>query len=265
MVKTDPIRDILQSKKYRDLGIPEDTLRDLLEKEVSKGRSLKEADKNVRQKLHNIMAPYLGDPDYAEAEILLEDAFRSGSEQNIQQTCSNILSAHASTRERIPFLAEFYKTLFSVTGNPDSILDLACGLNPFSFPWMGLSHQVRYAAYDIHQPRIHSINRFFELMGMQPVSCVQDILVSPPKEEADVAFFFKEAHRFEQRQHGCNRMFWEALNVHYLLVSLPITSLDGRRNLAERQRRLVYDTISDHPWSVKEILIGTELVFCIEK
>ncbi len=35
---------------------------------------------------------------------------------------------------------------------------------------------------------------------------VQDILIKPPDVEADIAFFFKEAHRFEQRQHGCNRI-----------------------------------------------------------
>ena len=53
----------------------------------------------------------------------------------------------------------------------------------------------------------------------------------------------KEAHRFEQRQHGCNRAFWQALQVDTLVVSLPAVSLDGQRSLVERHQRLVSQTI----------------------
>ncbi len=88
---------------------------------------------------------------------------------------------------------------------------------------------------------------------------------NPPAQEADVAFFFKEAHRFEQRQKGCNRAFWMALNVRWLVVSLPATNLSGRFDLADRQRKLVYETLTGLEWPVNEILVGNELVFCIRK
>lgn len=264
MKKNDPISDILSSRKYRDVGIPEETLRSLLELELEKGRTQKEAVKAVRQKLHNIIAPYLGDPDYEEAARGLEQAVSQGPEQ-VKQTCQEVLAQHASTHERQPIVEEFYRRIFDFTGKPDVILDLACGLNPLSFPWMGLPATVRYHAYDLHQPRIQLVNRFFALMGLPPLAEVRDILLSPPEIEAPVAFFFKEAHRFEQRQHGCNTAFWKALRVRYLLVSLPTTSLDGRRNLLERQRRLVYGTIGEAPWKVTEMIFDTELVFCIDK
>ena len=264
MKKDDPIFEILSSRKYRDISIPEETLRSLFEVELEKGRTRKEALKVVRQKLHNIIAPYLGDPDYDQAYRDLQEAVSQSSER-FQQVCRAILAQHASTRERLPMLTEFYQRIFAFTGKPEIILDLACGLNPIAFPWMGLPATVRYHAYDLHRPRIQMINRFFELAGLAPLAEVRDILLSPPEIEAPVAFFFKEAHRFEQRLHNCNIEFWKALRVRYLLVSLPTTSLDGRRNLLERQRNLVYGTIGEAPWKVTEMLFDTELVFCIDK
>jgi 16S rRNA (guanine(1405)-N(7))-methyltransferase len=146
-----------------------------------------------------------------------------------------------------------------------SLLDLACGLNPFALPWMGLPQDVRYHAYDIHRPRVELINHFLRLSGLSPDAEVRDVLVQPVEERADVALFFKEAHRFEQRHKGANRAFWEGLNVRWLLVSLPTASLSGRHDLLDQQRRLVYGTLQGLPWPVQEEIFATEIVFCIAK
>ncbi len=259
--------EILNSRKYRHLGIPPETVEDLLTQELGRSRGQKEAVKETRKKLHNIVAPYLGDPDFSQAEKELERAILSQDEREIKATCYNLLSEHASTHERLPILEQFYRQIFTVTGEPDTILDLACGLNPLSFPWMGLPTGVRYYAYDLNRPRLALIHKFFNLLGMPACGCgaSRDILLTPPVETADVAFFFKEAHRFEQRQKGCNLAFWQALNVHYLLVSLPTASLSGRHNLLDQQRRLVYGTCQGQPWKISEILFDTEIVFCIDK
>lgn len=255
----------LFERKYRGMDLPEETLRALLEQELPHYRSRKDAVKAVRKKLHNIIAPYLGDPDYPAATAALNAAFTSADPADIRAVCANILNAHASTRERMPIVEDFYRQIFAFTGTPRTILDLACGLNPFAFPWMGLPCSVEYHAYDLHRPRIELINHYFHLQGLAPLAESGDILVHPPQIRADVAFFFKEAHRFEQRQHGCNRTFWQALNVHYLLVSLPTQSLTGRYELIERQRRLVYTTLQGLPWQVTELQFETEIVFCIDK
>jgi 16S rRNA (guanine(1405)-N(7))-methyltransferase len=255
-------RDILSSAKYADADLCADTVIDLLEREIPLYRSQKDAVKAVRKKLHNIVAPYLGDPDYAGLGRELEEAVPAG---RTREVCARILASHASTNERLSILAEFYPRLFALTGPPASILDLACGLNPFSLPWMDLAPTVEYRAYDIHRPRVGLINHFLGLLGRPPLAEVRDILVSPPETRADLAFFFKEAHRFEQRQHGCNRAFWLALPVRWLLVSLPPTGLTGRSSLVEGQRRLVHQTIAGLDWPVTEIAFQNELVFCIDK
>jgi 16S rRNA (guanine(1405)-N(7))-methyltransferase len=261
-----PLMDeILSSKKYRDLDLSESTLRDLLEQELPRFRSRKDALDAVRSKLHNIVAPYLGDPNYTAAAAEFDAAFASGNSEQVRAVCEQILEAHASTHERMSILNEFYERIFAFTGQPGTILDLACGLNPFAFPWMGLPSSTRYYAYDIHRPRVDLINHYFRLQGLEPLATHQDILVDPPQVEADAAFFFKEAHRFEQRQRGSSLKMWRALNVRYLLVSLPTSSLNGRHNLIERQRALVYGALEGETWPVTELAFESEMVFCIEK
>jgi 16S rRNA (guanine(1405)-N(7))-methyltransferase len=262
---TELCEEILNLRKYRDLDLPAETVQDLLARELPLYKTNREAVKAVRRKLHNIIAPYLGDPAYEQASADLGLSFESGDESQVRETLHHILEQHASTRERLPHLDEFYERIFALTGVPETILDLACGLNPLSFPWMGLPGGAAYHAYDIHLPRVKFINHYFRLQGLDELAEQRDILVAPPLQEADAAFLFKEAHRLEQRQRGCNIRLWDALNVRFLLVSLPAVSLTGRRNLAEKHRRLVHNTLAGKTWPVTEIQVHDEIVFCIEK
>jgi 16S rRNA (guanine(1405)-N(7))-methyltransferase len=255
---------ILSSRKYKGLDLPEDTVLDLINQSAKKARNSRDVEKIVRQKLHNIIAPYLESLNY-EAAVLDLQSIPPSDKASIDHFSLRMLESHSSTRERIPILTDFYKKIFSFTGTPGQILDLACGFNPFAIPWMDLPLETTYRAYDMHQPRIDFINGYLTRIDRLPLAEKRDILVNPPKEDADVAFFFKEAHRFEQRQHGCNRAFWESLNVRYLLVSLPAANLTGSRSMLEGQRILVERTLKGLPWIVHEIIFGTEIVFCIDK
>jgi 16S rRNA (guanine(1405)-N(7))-methyltransferase len=257
--------DILSSPKYRHFELPEETLRQLILQQLPLHHSDKEILKAVRKKLHNIVAPYLGDPDYRQARSLLDEAFTQDDADSERAACKQILSAHASTSERMHLLDTFYERLFRITGPPRTILDLACGLNPFSFPWMGLPLTTRYYAFDIHRPRIQLINHYFGLKGLAPLGMHQDVLVDPPQVAGEVAFLFKEAHRFEQRQRGCNLPQWQALRVRYILVSLPGQSLSGKHDLVGKQRALMKRILDGTGWSVEEIEFDNELVFCIDK
>jgi len=253
---------ILSNRKYRGLGIPRDTVRSLLELSLAKTGSLREAVDETRAKLHNIIAPYLGDPDYAAAALELASLT---SAADVQEFSMRMLASHASTRERLPILPDFYTRLWDVTGPPHSVLDLACGLNPFSLPWMALPVDCTYCAYDLHAPRIALVNAYLTHFNREPLAEVRDILLNPPHVKADIALFMKEAHRFEQREKGCNRAFWKALNVRWLLVSLPTENLTGTHSKLEQHRSLVMDTLIGLDWSVTEVLFPGEIVFCIRK
>ncbi|MBN2047746.1 MAG: hypothetical protein JW750_07890, partial [Anaerolineaceae bacterium] len=249
----------------RDLGIPPETVIDLIQRELNEGLKPKAAVKATRQKMHNIIAPYLGDPDYEQERLNLTEALQSADPQAEKDACLRILETHASTLERIPILDRFSQELFNVTGTPASIIDLACALHPFSLPWMNLPRETAYHAYDLHQPRVDLINHYFRLRGMRPLAEKRDILLDPPAFHADVAFLFKEAHRLEQRQRGCNLPLWQALNVEWLLVSLPVQSLGRGHDLEEKHRALVARIIEGQNWQMSEKIIENEMVFFIRK
>lgn len=251
------------SRKYRGLEIPPATLRDLVEKTMRTHSDLRMVEKIVRRKLHNLVAPYLGDPQYAETQQTLLNLPRDLHSPALMKWCLDLLNSHVSTRERIPIQQTFYHQIFKLTGTPSVVLDLACGLNPFALPWMGLPSDARYYAYDLHQPRIQLVNAFLQHVNQAGSAHHQDILVEPPGIKADVVFFFKEAHRFDQREHGVNRAFFNRLNTRWLLVSLPTISLSGQRSMIEGNRRLLAEACAGRDWQVSELLFDSELVFCI--
>ncbi len=260
------IAQLRAGRNVKDLDLPEETLRDILTLELSRYKKPAEALKSARAKLHNVMAPYLGDLDYTQASHDLQAAFAAGDRQKERGLCQDFLKQHDSTRERLAYLEDFYQGIFSVCGQPECVLDMACGLNPFALPWMGLPVSTRYYAYDIHPARIELINEFLRLSEREPLAEVRDILVRPPEIEADAAFLFKEAHRLEKRQKGCNRTLWAALKPRYLFVSLPRRSLDGQRDLRERMRALVAASLNENDWAARgELDFPGETVYWMKK
>jgi len=265
MPEQEIINTIKQLKKYNALDLPDDLLLNLLEQEKQKFSSPKQLEDSFRKKLHNIVAPYLDKTNYLYELSAIDSQLNPDNPLQTKAYCAYILSKHASTKERLPSLDTFYGKLFSLIGKPQTILDLACGLNPFALPWMPIDNSINYFAYDIHKPRIDLINRFFEINGLRPLAICQDILVSPPKQEADTAFFFKEAHRFEKRKPGCNREFWQALNVKTILVSLPTEDLKHHHNLIPRHQQFMERTTQGLNWKIDEIQFENEIVFVIWK
>jgi 16S rRNA (guanine(1405)-N(7))-methyltransferase len=267
---TDPeiqqlIENTQSSRKYRGLGLNPDTIRDLIIQEAPHHTSQKKLRKSVRRKLHNIVAPYLGEPDYSSqtAELMAIKSSYSNS-QEIQEFCLKSLSDHTSTAERIPFMEAFYQRIFAVTGKPEILLDLACGLHPLAFPWMGLPTSTQYHAFDIIQPRIDFINIFFIKSGLPPLAKNQDILAHPPQTRADLCLFFKEAHRFEKRSPGCNQKFWASLNTQWLAISLPTQNLAGTHSLVEQHRALIKDNLPQSHGRLQELSFENEIVFLVE-
>ena len=254
---------ILNSSKYQGSGLNPATIDDLIWQELPKHSSRKALMKSVRRRLHNIVAPYLGQPDYAAySERLEQISDFSLQSSELRSFCLDILSEHASTKERIPFQAQFYSELFRVVGKPASIIDLACGLHPFSFPWMGLPLSTEYHAYDILQSRIDFINLFFKKIGLEPMAENRDILVNPPMSRTELGIFFKEAHRFEKRNPGCNRNFWQSLNVGALAISLPTQDLSGTHRLLDYHRQLVIENLPEGV-EVIEIEFSNEVIFIL--
>jgi 16S rRNA (guanine(1405)-N(7))-methyltransferase len=257
------VATIKQSKKYRDTH--EETIRELAIVALSRHRRPKDATKAVRKRLHSIMAPYLGDPDYEAVSAALATAFAAGDTEQIEKVCHDALYSHLSTRERLPIMEDFYRQIFQVTGTPGRLLDIACGLNPLAFPWMSLPDSTEYVAYDIHEPRISFINNYFHLQGLLQLARVQDVALHFPQEKADAALFLKEMPRFERNYPGTGRNFLKALRVKFLVISFPTISTHGGRNLTGRYREFFRKLTDGFNWQITELMFEGEMVFIAEK
>lgn len=131
MPQSDPLKEILESisrrAKYRHLC--HDLIMRIGEQELRKRRNTKEATKATLRKLHQIAAVYQS-PGIDYPTWINQLRATSNDRHQFRETCQELMHYHASTRERLPILEQFYKRIFADLPPISSILDLACGLNP---------------------------------------------------------------------------------------------------------------------------------------
>jgi 16S rRNA (guanine(1405)-N(7))-methyltransferase len=254
------------SAKYRALDLPRELLEDILSQEASLSQNTTDLERRFREKLHNIIAPYLEEINYPlETEKLQHFATTKPDREGWKSYCSTLMARHASMRERLPYLEPFAAFLNPYIQQSKIVLDLACALDPLILPWLEINVQPELLCYDIQSPRIDFLNHFFKAFYPTGIAIRQDVLADPPKENADLAIFLKEAHRFEKRRPGCNRAFFQALPAKILIISLPAQDLAGKHSLEAYHSRLIAEATAGLGWDCSKTCIGNELIFVIKK
>ena len=260
------VEKVLASKKYRALNLTETTLLDLIAQVEADGLPKKQVEKAVREKLHNIVAPYLEDVDYGMAAQELQSIAPENMDE-LFAFAEKMLRSHTSTDERMNSLNRFYATIVGLLPHKPHIriADFACAMNPFAIQWMQLPSGSEFFAYDLNGARIELLNLYFKKCGFQASAVHCDIITNPPQELFDAAFFFKEAHRFEQRQKGSTRRFLNQINAPLIFVSLPARNMTGKHDLSKKHTRIMEESITGTDWQMEIKEIGKELLFIIRK
>jgi 16S rRNA (guanine(1405)-N(7))-methyltransferase len=254
---------VRKSAKYG--RVCEDVVRGVGERELAKGRRLKDAVKATKKKLHQVGGAYLeGGMDYAAWLDDLREA--SGNEGNFRWACAQVMRHHASTKERFQVLDEFYATVLAGLPPVRSVLDLACGLDPLAIPWMGLPDGATYHAYDIYEDMVDFLRAFMKLTQVRGQALACDVLQSCPLPKVDLALVLKSIPCLEQIDKAAGARLLDAIDADYLLVSFPVHSLGGREkgmptNYEARFRELV----AGKDWAIKRFEFATELAFLISK
>ncbi len=257
---------LAQSRHYSD--VCEDTLLRVARWSAARHPSSKRALKAAKRKLHQITGAYI---TRANLKWIEQRVGRLGdSPQATRDTCRAILAAHASTRERLPHLREFYRTLFEKTGPVRRILDLACGLNPFSLPWMDLEPGVEYTAVDIDAGLMRAASVFLRRMSEQSslsASAVcADAMALPPSLEADLVLVLKALPCFERQEKGMSLRLLAELRAALILVSFPTRSLGGRdRGMRGHYREFILELLRGTAWQTECFDIPTETCFLLKK
>ena len=259
-------RSVLASAKYTDLDPA--LVAAVAAQEVGKGRRRREAIKEVKTRLHRSVGAYWDSyADYAAWRAALEAAPDDTAQAAVLRS---ILRSHHSMRERLPFLTDFYHTIFAEIGPVRSVLDLGCGLNPLALPWMKLPADAVYYAYDVDRQQI----AFLDWWLTQTCRCgrafVWNLLDGAPQndvaEAVDVALLLKLAPCLEQLEKGVVRRLLDELTAQVLIVSFPAQSLGGqRKGMVENYTAQMDALLAGRTWAVERFEFASELVFRIRR
>lgn len=246
--------------------ISEELIRNIGARELATRRTLKDAVKATRNKLHQVAGAYLSSPiDYATALADLRRVVASGDKEALRQACKTIMRSHASTQERLDILDQFYSIILAGLPEVHVVIDVACGFNPLAIPWMPLG-KIEYHAYDIYADMIGFINDFFKLIDMRGKAEVRDVVQSPPDRKADLAFVLKTLPCLEQLDKSASLRLLDTLDADHIVVSYPVHSLGGaRKGMLANYERHFHQLIQATNWAVKQFEFESELVFLIGK
>jgi len=103
--------------------------------DVTRWRDYREVLKACRKGLYYGLRRYYADP--AGADALVEELERAAADglpcRAVERARRGLLDGHVSTRERGPYLADFYAGLFGLCGVPPMLLDVGCGMQPLAY------------------------------------------------------------------------------------------------------------------------------------
>jgi 16S rRNA (guanine(1405)-N(7))-methyltransferase len=259
------VNSILESSKYRN--VCEDLIRNIGWRELLKEQNLKAAVKATKNKLHQIGGAYfLKKPDYDFWLKKLREAKSLGDDDLFRETCAEIMSYHQSTRERLKILDQFYTRIFAFLPPVQSIMDVACGFNPISIPWMPVPDEVRYYAYDVYKDLIDFVNNFLAICRVQGCAEAREVIQDTPEVKVDVAFLFNTVPCLEQVEKWAGLKVLEAINSNFLVVSFPVKSLCGREKNMRKHYETAFSKLTEEKeWSIQKLEFITEQVFLIKK
>lgn len=264
------VAQVLASPKYR--AVSPDLARRIAAAEMAKTSNLKEAVKAIRNRLHQVAGAYLESPRYDTWLTELRAGFMEG-EPAARLALRRVMARHASTRERLPTLDEFYDRTLAGLGPFHRVVDLACGLNPLAIPWMPLAKGAEYLACDIYSDLAAFLNSAFALRG--PFAAVRaraetrDILSDPPDTDADLVLLLKAIPCLEQVDREAGARLLTAIRAPRILVSYPLRTLGGRAVGMERHYdesfHALLARIGGSHWRVTRHVFPTELAYLIER
>ncbi len=180
---------------------------------------------------------------------------------------NKILETHASTKERLQSYPAVYKKIFAITGKPKRIIDLGCGLNPVSYPYMRLKG-VHYFAADLNAGGVRFAGKYFKIMGINGEARVMDIAKAEPLKSippADICFIFKTLEAIElTKSHRISEEVIKAVPAKWVAASFSTRTITGRR-MNHQRRGWLEMMLKRLGYSFTKIVEENEVFYVFEK
>ncbi|HEY2295820.1 MAG TPA: 16S rRNA methyltransferase [Thermoanaerobaculia bacterium] len=253
-----------ESRRYGTLHEP--ALRRLAAEALRIERgNVREAAKRAKRSLHQIFGAYLPQrPRYGRLLAALEAALATGDDEQVRRALRSAMGHHASTRERLPILDDFYREIFSRLGQPMSVIDVACGLNPLAVPWMGLPAGCRYVALDVDDELVAFVGACLQRLGVEGEARMCDALDEGVAMETDVALLLKSVPCLDQQRRGAGRAVIDGLSARRIVVSFPTRSIGGRSKGMLESYSTSFERLASG-WSWERLEFPGELVYLVDK
>jgi 16S rRNA (guanine(1405)-N(7))-methyltransferase len=258
------VEEVSRGSKYR--SVDKQAIRRIAEKEFSKNMKIKEVVKVVKGRLHQIGGAFFTSRPKYSSWLQELTKLKGSNEGRFREACTRIMKFHSSTKERLEILDKFYADIFSEISPANSVLDLACGLNPLSIPWIPQFERLEYCAYDIYADLVGFLNAFIELLAVKGRAEVRDVLFNPPRRKADLGLILKTIPCFDQIDKTAVQTMLQQINADNLVISFPVKSLGGNEKMMIKNYTERFEKIAcEKDWKIKKMLFKTELVFIVSK
>jgi len=221
-------------------------------------------EKATKTRLHQMFGAYVQGNAHKKAAALLAN-LENGAD--VLEIVTAGLALHASTKERLPHLAEFCEFVSSHTGSVERLMDLGCGFNPFAVPFWPWQLKA-YHAHDIDTRTSDLLNRFFALQGLPLFAACADLITETPPHKVELALMCKLIPVLEAQAAGRGFELARQLNAKFLVITYPLKSLGGREKgmgknyTAQFERALDEGKLGQYKL-VAGAEVGNELVYVL--
>jgi 16S rRNA (guanine(1405)-N(7))-methyltransferase len=151
-----------------------------------------------------------------------------------------------------------------MTGEPKKILDLACGLNPISYPY--LRCKPYYLACDIALKDLEFIKKYFDTMSIKGdvkrVDLIHDDVTELSK-GFDIAFLFKTLDSLETVKRNISKELLKNLKAKFIVVSFATVSIGGRKEIKKIKRAWFERAIKELGYKTSFFMLPGEIFYIL--
>ena len=222
----------------------------------------------TRKRLRIAYGVYIKNPLSSLKKIL--SSLSSFDDPNI----SLILESHQSSQERLLAYPFIYENIFSCLSKLDfpksySLLDVACGYNPFAYKFLPIKPQ-NYFAVDLSFLDAQFINSFFFQTNISGKAFAYSIL-SPEfltwfkEQTSTLTFFLKTFDSVEQIKKNYSKTLLLACPSKYIVASFPLVSISKKHVLGEGLRAWFTRFVEQQKWDLLSFSLSDEVFYIIKK
>ena len=256
---------VRESPKYKT--VIKSLIEKLVREEITKSKKPSQVIKSVRTRLHQIGGAYLAKrPDYADLITTMNNLSTNLEDAQVADFCKQLMVLHASTAERLEFVEFFFASILEQIGPIHSIADLACGFTPLAIPFMPLTKDFTYSAYDIYEDMLDFLNQFFKHFEIKGFAYPCDVTQPFEMPHVQLALLLKTLPCLEQQDKHIGSQVLSRINAEYILISFPSKSLGGHeKGMHKNYSAYIEGIVDTDTFTMKHFVLPNEIAFLLSR